>query len=75
MFRNFNVVVEVLILVAAVNLGLIGFLDYSLIADVIGVVATRVFYAVVGVAALYELIAWKPVHRHLAPRHTREAIS
>lgn len=65
--RGFDLFVEVLILIGALNWGLVGFFDYNLVGAIFGEFA-RVIYAVVGLAGLYEIVAWRPLHMRLAPR-------
>ena len=52
-----DIVVTVLLLIGALNWGLIGFFGFNLVAVIFGETAvfTRVIYAVVGLAALYEI--------------------
>ncbi len=66
--RTFDTIVEIVILIGALNWGLIGFFDFNLVAAIFGESFSRVIYAIVGLAALYEILAWKPVHARLAPR-------
>jgi uncharacterized membrane protein YuzA (DUF378 family) len=56
--RAVNVVALVLVLIGGLNWGLVGFFDFDLVAAVLGEdsVASRVVYALVGVAALYKVI-------------------
>jgi uncharacterized membrane protein YuzA (DUF378 family) len=52
-----DVVVTVLLLIGALNWGLVGFFGFNLVATLFGEagVVSRVIYAVVGLAALYEI--------------------
>lgn len=52
-----DVVVTVLLLIGALNWGLIGFFEFNLVSAIFGEtgVLGRVLYAVVGLAALYEI--------------------
>jgi uncharacterized membrane protein YuzA (DUF378 family) len=56
--RAVNVIALILILVGGLNWGLVGFFDYNLVDSLLGVdsTASRVVYAVVGVAALYKIV-------------------
>ncbi len=70
--RGFTIFLEVLILIGALNWGLIGFFEFNLVGAIFGETLSRIIYALVGLAALYEIIAWKPVHNRLAsPAHAR----
>ncbi len=56
--RTINIIALILILIGALNWGLVGFFDYNLV-DVIfgeGSVVARVIYALVGVAGLYKIV-------------------
>ena len=52
-----DVIVTVLLLIGALNWGLIGFFGFNLVSTLFGetAVASRFIYAVVGLAALYEI--------------------
>jgi uncharacterized membrane protein YuzA (DUF378 family) len=52
-----DVIVTVLLLIGALNWGLIGFFGFNLVATLFGEagVISRLIYAVVGLAALYEI--------------------
>jgi uncharacterized protein len=52
-----DVIVTGLLLIGALNWGLIGFFGFNLVAAIFGEAAaiSRVIYAVVGLAALYEI--------------------
>jgi uncharacterized membrane protein YuzA (DUF378 family) len=49
---------RILVIVGGLNWGLIGFTNYNLVGAIFreGTMASRIVYALVGVAALYELI-------------------
>jgi uncharacterized protein len=51
-------IVFILLVVGGLNWGLVGFFEYDLVASLFGDMSTisRVIYALVGLAALYELI-------------------
>jgi len=52
-----DIVVSVLLLVGAINWGLIGFFDFNLVSAMFGEagVMSRLIYSVVGLSALYEI--------------------
>lgn len=56
--KALNVVALILVLVGGLNWGLVGFFDWDLVAAVLGdgSTASRVVYALVGVAALYKVV-------------------
>ena len=55
--RVLDIVVTVLLLIGALNWGLVGFFEYNLVAAIFGEAAgiSRLIYAFVGLAALYEI--------------------
>lgn len=55
-----NTVALLLIIIGGVNWGLVGFFDYNLVDSLFGEgsALARVVYAVVGVAAVYQLVVW-----------------
>jgi len=52
-----DIVVTVLLLIGALNWGLVGFFEFNLVAAIFGEggAVARVIYAFVGLAALYEI--------------------
>jgi len=54
-----GIVATILIVIGGLNWGLVGFFDYNLVDGLLGVdsVAARVVYAVVGLAAVWKLVA------------------
>lgn len=63
-----DVIVTVLLIIGALNWGLIGFFDLNLVTAIFGEASTvtRVIYAVVGIASLVEIlnftIGYKDMH-------------
>ena len=66
--KTLSVLAEVLLIVGALNWGLVGFFDYNLVGAIFGSGAARAIYALVGIAAVFEIVAWSPAHRSLVPR-------
>jgi hypothetical protein len=58
-----NVIALVLVIVGGLNWGLIGLLDFNLVAAIFGVDSwfTNLVYILVGIAAIYSVILLKPV--------------
>lgn len=71
--RVANIVALVLILIGALNWGLVGFFDFNLVEALFGEESalTRVVYALVGLAALYKIVV-AAVVRTSAPAATVE---
>ena len=60
--KTLDYIILVLIIVGAVNWGLIGFFRFDLIASLFGQLSaiSRIIYAIVGIAGIYSLILfWK----------------
>jgi uncharacterized membrane protein YuzA (DUF378 family) len=72
--NTFDILVYGLLLIGALNWGLVGFFRFDLVAEIFGrmSVLSRLVYAVVGLAAVYDILAikmiWKRwgVHYHNA---------
>jgi uncharacterized protein len=67
--RQLDVVATVLLVVGAVNWGLVGIARFDLVAALFGMqfgetsALTSVVYALVGLAGVYRLLAWNGAHR------------
>ncbi len=64
--KNLDVVAAVLLVVGGLNWGLVGVLNFDLVAAIFGNMSTlsRIVYALVGVAAIYQALQWKAIqHR------------
>jgi uncharacterized membrane protein YuzA (DUF378 family) len=59
-----DVLAAVLVVVGALNWGLVGLFRYGLVAALLGDATglTRQVYVVVGVAGLYQALQWKAIH-------------
>ena len=55
--KTFDIIALLLVIIGAVNWGLIGFFQFDLVSSVFGVMSTfsRVIIALVGIAGLYSL--------------------
>jgi len=77
MWKSLDVAAYSLLLIGALNWGLVGFFGFDLVGAVFGPmsVLSRIVYAIVGLAAIYDLVSlpailrrWE-VHLHRAPAH------
>jgi len=74
--RQLDVLATTLLVVGAVNWGLVGIARFDLVAALFGMqfgetsAITSVIYSLVGLAGVYRAIAWKGVHSPL-PAPTR----
>lgn len=74
--KTLDLVVWILLMIGGLNWGLIGFFEFNLVSAIFGemTVATRIVYALVGIAALYDILAIKAIWRrwgmHYSTSHT-----
>jgi len=68
--RTFDAIALILVVIGAINWGLIGFFRYDLVASIFGDFSgfTRTIYALVGIAGLYAISFFG---RDREPRETR----
>jgi uncharacterized membrane protein YuzA (DUF378 family) len=75
--RQVDVLATVLLVVGALNWGLVGIARFDLVAALFGMefgetsALTSVVYALVGLAGVYRLLAWKGAAGQPAPLATR----
>jgi uncharacterized membrane protein YuzA (DUF378 family) len=75
--RQLDVLATVLLVVGALNWGLVGVARFDLVAALFGMqfgetsALTSVIYGLVGLAGIYRVIAFSGVQRHTAPLATR----
>jgi uncharacterized protein len=75
--RQVDVLATVLLVVGAINWGLVGFARFDLVATLFGMQfgdtspLTSLIYGLVGLAGVYRTVAWKGVSSHEAPLATR----
>jgi len=63
--KKFDVVVWILLIIGGLNWGLVGLFDFNLVAAILGpmTIWSRIIYTLVGLAALYDVIAVKAISR------------
>ncbi len=56
--KTLNLIVLILLVIGGLNWGLVGFLNYDLVASIFGAMTliTRIIYSLVGIAAIFGLI-------------------
>ena len=61
--KKLDLVVGVLIIIGALNWGLVGLFDFNLVAAIFGEmsVVSRLIYIIVGLAALYDVVMIKAI--------------
>jgi uncharacterized membrane protein YuzA (DUF378 family) len=74
--KTLDVVAGTLVVVGALNWGLVGLLQLDLVAAVFGLrfgetkTLNSTVYALVGLAGLYQAFTWKSMQRRWQPAHT-----
>jgi uncharacterized membrane protein YuzA (DUF378 family) len=63
--KSLDVTVAVLLVVGGLNWGLVGFFGFDLVAALLGPmsVLSRIVYALVGLAAVYQGLSWRSIQR------------
>ena len=63
--RTFDIVAAVLLVVGGLNWGLVGFLNFDLVAAFFGAGSslTRSVYGLVGIAAIYQIVTIRAIQR------------
>jgi uncharacterized protein len=63
--KAFDVLIAVLLVVGGLNWGLVGIFHFDLVGTLLGDMSifSRIVYAVVGLAAVYQAVAWKSIQR------------
>ena len=63
--KTLDVVVWILLVVGGLNWGLVGVFDFNLVSAIFGemTILTRIIYILVGLAALYDIIAVKAISK------------
>lgn len=61
--KTLDILVAVLLVVGGLNWGLVGVFGFDLVAALFGEMSTlsRVVYALVGLAAVYQALSWKAI--------------
>ena len=63
--KSLDTIVAILLVVGGLNWGLVGLLNFDLVASVFGEMSaiSRVVYALVGLSAVYQGLGWKAIQR------------
>jgi uncharacterized membrane protein YuzA (DUF378 family) len=77
--KKLDIVAAVLVVVGALNWGLVAVAHFDLVAAIFGMrfgqvsIASAIVYGLVGLAALYQALGWKAIQRrwHLQPAMQR----
>jgi len=65
--KALDVLIAILLVVGGLNWGLVGLFNFDLVATLLGQMSalSRIVYAVVGISAIYYLLAWKSIRRRM----------
>jgi uncharacterized membrane protein YuzA (DUF378 family) len=68
--KKIDVLAAVLLVVGGLNWGLVGAVDFDLVATVFGSASTasRIVYLLVGLGALYQVFQWKAIQSRWQPQ-------
>jgi len=63
--KGFDVTVAILLVVGGLNWGLVGLLNFDLVAAIFGDMSlvSRIVYLLVGLSAVYQGLQWKAIQR------------
>jgi uncharacterized protein len=63
--KMLDVTIALLLVIGGLNWGLVGLLNVDLVASIFGEMSTlsRIVYALVGLAALFQALSWKAIQR------------
>ena len=63
--KKMDVLMAVLLVIGGLNWGLVGLMNFDLVASLFGnaSLVARLVYALVGIAALYQAMQWKSIQR------------
>ena len=66
--KAFDVTIAVLLVVGGLNWGLVGLLNFDLVASIFGEMSalSRIVYSLVGIAAVFQAVSWKAIQRRWA---------
>ncbi|MCL5436245.1 MAG: DUF378 domain-containing protein [Patescibacteria group bacterium] len=66
--KALHMIAYTLVIIGALNWGLVGFFNFDLVAKIFGEMSmlSKVIYAVVGIAAIAELVTHKSACKHCA---------
>ena len=71
--KSLDVIVAVLLVVGGLNWGLVGIMNFDLVAAIFGAgsALATVVYILVGISALYQAAQWKAIQRRWFPATSR----
>ena len=63
--KSLDVTIAILLVVGGLNWGLVGLMNFDLVASIFGQMSflSRIVYIVVGIAAIYQALQWRAIQR------------
>lgn len=63
--KSIDTIVALLLVIGGLNWGLVGFMNFDLVATLLGdaTMLSRLVYVVVGLCAIYQMLQWKAIQR------------
>lgn len=62
--KNFDVIAAVLVVIGALNWGMVGLFQFDLVAALFGAsIVSSIVYTLVGLAGLYQAVSWKRIQQ------------
>lgn len=68
--KTVDIIATVLLIIGGLNWGLVGFFDFDLVAAIFGgddALLSRIVYSLVGLSAIYEIVALRTFRRRWCP--------
>ncbi|UCG31538.1 MAG: DUF378 domain-containing protein [Phycisphaerales bacterium] len=75
--KTIDVIAAMLVVIGGLNWGLVGFANFDLVATLLGDASplSRIVYALVGLAALFQAVQWKAIRNRWAMRPAFATVS
>lgn len=74
--KTVDIITGILVLVGALNWGLVGLFDFNLVSFIFGAsIITRIIYILVGLAAIYEILQLRGLKHRWACEHPEAHLS
>jgi len=66
--KRIDVLAAILLVIGGLNWGLVGLLNFDLVAKLFGELSllSRIVYSLVGLAAVYQALSWKAIQKRWA---------
>jgi hypothetical protein len=63
--KSLDVTIAILLVIGGLNWGLVGLMNFDLVASIFGQMSflSRIVYVVVGISAIYQAMQWRAIQR------------